>query len=566
LKSIRDAEDFEIIDQWGPTPDSRPWTISGREGAVTSHATQITVRRKPNILVGNTEPLGSWGTSEEDGEWIVIKPGDVIDGQVIGGGDPICYDLGTHTAMDPTFHLSSILSNVYKVDVGYKGKLSIKGVSHGENVEAFLGNLIKLDPGQTLKVSATAGGEAKGQAAAVAEGDVLTVTSANGENQTVYTISLTPLDDNNTLTPSTAWGGTDLVITREGDKGLISNFPFGRIIGWVLADVVAPATASLSIINADGELLPLSVWNNDTVKVDAVASENVYFKVTAENGDVAMYRLQPLTSASAAYVLSDIYLVAQGGAQASAGTIRAVIPGTAVSAFYANLKPVSGATMQVHDKYGMARTSGNLKYDDFLYVTSEDGSVTKIYQIDLILEPEGLNFAPRQLCPDPSNLVLVNVSQDGAEATLQWDYDFGLEFGFVVMRNGMVVDTVYTNSIKDSGLVKSQTYQYSVYAFNEFGKSGDVSLTVITHPTSATTIDVNEISVYPTVTRDRIHFLNLPPNSRVAVSDLTGRTLLVLNARNLESGLSLQNYPNGIYLVRVMEDNKFLKSVKIIKQ
>jgi hypothetical protein len=572
LKPIRDAEDFEIIDQWGKNPDTHPFMIAGRE-AIRTHADEVSLRRKPNAILPNTEEQGGWGTTAEDSDWIVVKDNDVINGVQISGGDARAADFGYHNAIEATLHLSSILSKVYKVDDGYKGDLSIRGVSNGENVGAFLGNLIKRDPGQVLVVSATAGGEAKGQAAAVAEGDVLTVTSANGENQTVYTISLTPLDDNNTLTPSTALGGTDLVITREGDEGLISNFPFGRSLRVVFEDVVAPATASLSIINADGELLPLSVWNNDTVKVDAVASENVYFKVTAENGDVAMYRLQPSTSASDAYVLSDIYLVDQGpefkaagGAQASEGTIGAVLPGTDVSAFYANLKPVAGATMQVHDKNGMARTSGNLKFDDFLYVTSEDGSVTKVYQIEFILEPEGLNLAPRQLAPDPSNLVLVNVSEDGAEATLQWDYDFGMESGFVVMRDGVVADTVYTNSITDSGLVKSQTYQYSVYAFNEFGNSGDVSLTVVTNPTSAAVIDANEISVYPTVTRDRIHFLNLPSNSRVAVSDLTGRTLLVRNARNLESGLSLQNYTNGIYLIRIMEDNKFLKSVKIIKQ
>ena len=552
LKPVRDLADFEVVDLFGRCPN--PSIIAGRtvNGGLPNR-----LIRKPHVYLPNTEQRGGFGTNAEDSDWIFDIAGDTKEG-VILDRVTMALDLGYHIADEATFFRSVVFSNVYKVDDGFEGSLSISGVSGSENVEAFFNNLIKVDTGQTLAVSATAGGPAKAPADAVAENDLLTVTSADSLNQTVYTISLAPLDANNTLTLA---GGSSLVLTRDGNTGSVSGFPFGTTISSVFEQVVNPVLASLSIVDAMGQLLPLSVMNTDTVKVSSVADNNVFFRVTAENGTSALYSLQPASSASDAYVLSDLYTVNQ-----EASTIDVVPVGTAVSAFLANLKPVPGASLQVRTKTGGARNLGDLNFDDFLYVTSQDQTVTKIYFIQFIGEAEGLQTEFRTLAPAPTNLILNNVSAEGTAATIAWNHDSEMEFGFVITRNGVPVDTVVANTFTDQGLSKGATYQYSVYAYNEFGNSDAVALTVEMWPTATEQKVVDEISIYPNVTSDMIYFKNVPEESRVMLMDLTGRSILVKNASELKGGLSLQPYANGYYLIRVMKGQEYIKSVKVLKK
>jgi hypothetical protein len=47
---------------------------------------------------------------------------------------------------------------------------------------------------------------------------------------------------------------------------------------------------------------------------------------------------------------------------------------------------------------------------------------------------------------------------------------------------------------------------------------------------------------------------------------MVGRILLVKNASELSSGLSLQPYVKGLYMIRVIHGQEFVKMVKIIKE
>ena len=557
LKPIRDVADFEIIDLWGKNPSvAADFKVAGRPVIASNRSVFI---RKPHIYLPSAENLYGRGTNAEDSDWIYIISGDTYNG-VVYNGELCAIDLGYHTANDATFFRSVVYSDVYKVDDGFEGNLSISGVSNSENVETFLNNLIKADVGQTLVISATEGGPAKAPADAVAANDLLTVTSQDGLNQTVYSISLAPLDGNNNLTLA---GGSSLVLARDGNTGSISGFPFGTTLSSVFEQVVKPELASLIIVDAMGQLLPLSVMNTDVVKVSALADKQAYIKVIAENGTSALYNLQPASSASDAYVLSDLYSVNQ-----EASTVDVVPVGTAVSAFLANLKPVPGATMQIRTKTGGARNLGDLNLDDFLYVTSQDQSVTKIYFIQFIGEAEGLQTEFRTLAPAPSNLILTGVAADGmvASATISWNHDSEMEFGFVITRNGAPVDTVAAATFTDQGLSKGATYQYSVYAYNEFGNSEAVALEVLAWPTAVEQKVANGISIYPNVTTDMVYFSNVPDNSRIVLIDLAGRNILVKNASELKGGLSLQPYANGYYLIKVMKGHEYVESVKILKK
>jgi hypothetical protein len=62
-----------------------------------------------------------------------------------------------------------------------------------------------------------------------------------------------------------------------------------------------------------------------------------------------------------------------------------------------------------------------------------------------------------------------------------------------------------------------------------------------------------------------VYFNNLPEDCRAELVDLTGRTLQIAKTPELKSGISLQLYRSGIYLIRVMLGQENIHSVKIIR-
>jgi lysophospholipase L1-like esterase len=75
-----------------------------------------------------------------------------------------------------------------------------------------------------------------------------------------------------------------------------------------------------------------------------------------------------------------------------------------------------------------------------------------------------------------------------------------------------------------------------------------------------------ESAIYPNPTKDMIYINNLSDDSRVLLVDMMGRTLLGKNASELKDGLSLQPYPNGLYMIRVMQGQETVKIEKVIKK
>lgn len=76
----------------------------------------------------------------------------------------------------------------------------------------------------------------------------------------------------------------------------------------------------------------------------------------------------------------------------------------------------------------------------------------------------------------------------------------------------------------------------------------------------------SNISVYPTVTTDMIYFRDLPENSRIELLDMLGRSVFVRNSSEIRGGLSLQAYDKGLFLIRVMQGQEHLQSMKVFKQ
>jgi hypothetical protein len=114
----------------------------------------------------------------------------------------------------------------------------------------------------------------------------------------------------------------------------------------------------------------------------------------------------------------------------------------------------------------------------------------------------------------PTDLT-ASVSAETNSVSLDWDYGSGLELGFVIVRNHVSIDTVLTKTFTDLNIEAGTTYNYSVYAYNEFGNSGSAMVTVFVGSTMANPIIIDEISIYPNPATDMVCFRNVPDNSRV---------------------------------------------------
>jgi hypothetical protein len=83
--------------------------------------------------------------------------------------------------------------------------------------------------------------------------------------------------------------------------------------------------------------------------------------------------------------------------------------------------------------------------------------------------------------------------------------------------------------------------------------------------TSVEQNSIKESCIYPTSTSDRIYFNNLPIDCSIVLVDMSGKNLLVRKASDVNNGLSLQLFQSGIYLVKILQGNRIVQSVKVLK-
>ncbi|MCX6326934.1 MAG: T9SS type A sorting domain-containing protein [Bacteroidia bacterium] len=546
-KEINDPVDFKLIDIFGNAGSAAGYTVAGRFFAKN---TQVEIERKTHIYKGVTTLGEGIGTDADNSQWTLSI-----------STDPVFIrssKIGFHSMNPVTAYLSTVSSLIYKVDKGYQGNLNIKGIINNATVDQFYTNLIKADTGQVLKVVSSSGVE-KGLSDIVSANDTLACTSADLKNVTRYILSTQALNSDATLVAVT---GSGLLISNTGNTGTISGFNFGKSVKFILDNVTKPSTANLNIIDGNNNLVPVLKVNTDTIKVESIAGDNIYFEVTAEDGvTVITYQLKPASSASDAYVLSDVYQVLQ-----DSSAVTGIPTGTAVPAFLRNLIVVDGASVKVVDKDGNDRSTAVIAFDDFLEVTSGDGSVIKVYFLQFINEPVNIVQKIRGKVDAPTGLSLAYVSATGTELAIQWTDNSEFEYGFVVSRGGVVIDTVTATNFTDNGLVIGTNYSYSVYAFNELGNSSAAQLNVTSSPTSVKS-NLNEgLSIYPTVTSDFIYFRGLSNADKVIVIDIMGKVIIKKNSVELGDKLNLQSYPNGLYLISVIRNNSGVKTFRVIKE
>lgn len=285
--------------------------------------------------------------------------------------------LGYHDMDAITFHMSTVTSNAYKVDLGYEGDLSIKGEMTNVTVADFLSNLNKPDTLQTLTVKR--GDVVQADDAIVATGDIVVVLSADSINTTEYTIEASALSN-------------DVSLTSVGDLGIVvgnltlSGFSYDKVIADVLAGVECNDLSVINVVDADDNLVPLITRSADTSLIEPLVATNVfngvYFEVVAEDGTTAKYALTADATASEAYLTSNVFTVSQEDPK----NISGVSGGYAVSTFLSYLNASGNATLEIKNKVGAPRIDGMLQIDDYVAVTSEDGSKVVNYAINFFGE------------------------------------------------------------------------------------------------------------------------------------------------------------------------------------
>lgn len=546
LKPANNRKDFQIIDQFGGK-DGNNWVIGG----FNAGSQEVGFTRKSKIYKGNPLPNGSFGTNNDDSEWTHQRPSDFSSFNL---GWPwtdvaISTGIGSLSLDEITVYRSTVSSKVYKVSPGYSTKETIRGLTTGTTVSGFYANIIKANPLQTLTVKSAATGATLADAAVINKGDILNVLSADSVNTSKYVLDVTAtgLSNNATLT------STQYTINVTGTTGTIAGFPQRTKLSSVLAGVVVPAGASLTITDENDAYMSLNKLNYDTAYVNVVATDKIYFEVIAENGtNKVLYQLKPTASPSDAYVTSDVYSVNQ-----FASLIQFVVGGTSVYALLNNITPAPDATVAVYDKDGFLRTEGTVYKDDKLVVTAKDGKTTKAYYFSM------LNFYANQyfayVISDDYTIDqvkrVINVASTGidiSEFYAKLYPSFGAKLS-VIDKNGVASKLTKLASYDQLLVTAADNVTTATYKIQFATKAVD--------PSAAT------IKMYPNPTTDgRVIIQGLSAGNRVRVFNVAGITLRDVTVDSSTEYVSLAAQPAGIYVFVISSGDQFINIQKIVKK
>jgi hypothetical protein len=546
LKPATDPADFELVDVFG-MGDGTDFIPIGTEpmGQVTAYT------RKPEVYKGQTAfgYEGSFGMTPEESEWTYEDENTL---QIKGYGWPEWRTLvpegtGSHFMDEVTIYRSTVGSLFYKVSSGYTEEEEIRGVVTATTVEGLLENLILADTGQRLKVIAVADGAELDPAAAVMNGDTLVVTSADSTNVSKYILEVTDegLSDDAVLTSST------YTIVSEGEAS-VSGFDYGEMLKTVAEGVVVPAGATMTIVDANDAYVPFKRLNFDTMYVDVMVSDQIFFDVVAEDGQTSIkYQLQPTSDPSDAFVTSDVYEVDQ------ATLLISLVPqGINVNAFMAKLVPAPGATLQLYDKLGLERNDGLVSMDDRLVVTSADGTVSVSYYLSVLDE------LPNYLAYVVSDIYLVD--QDALTITGVVGSESVADFSAnVTPAAGASMEVQNTSgAAKGDSDMMEEDDMLQVTAGNGVNV---VTYVISLDYTGIEDLDNAGVNIYPNPSNGLVNIAGAEVGSRIRVYNAGGVNVSDIVVYSGVETISLEDQPAGMFFITISNADEVVGHYKVIK-
>ena len=544
LKPATDPNDFTLIEVFGMGDGSDFAPLGTPSGQVSSYT------RKPYVYAGNPEFQGSFGATPEESEWTLTNENTL---QTKGYGWPQWRTLvpegtGSHFMNEVTIYKSTVSSLFYKVSSGYTMEEEIRGVVENTTVQGLIEKLILADTGQRLKVIAVADGAELGMDDVVLNGDALEVTSADSTNISKYILEVSAegLSDDAVLTSSI------YTIDVTGETGTVMGFDYGTALRDVVSGVDVPAGAEMTVVDAMDAYVPLQRLNFDTVYVDVLVSDQIFFDVVAENGQTRIkYQLKPNADPGDAFVISDVYMVDQMKL-----LISLVPQGINVEAFLAKLTPAPGASWQLYDKLGFERNEGELYMDDRLVVTSSDGSSVVTYYLSVLNEvPNYLAYVVSEVyLVDEENLSISRVPGDHTVADFK---------GNVTPAEGATLEVQNSGgSTKADSDAMAEGDMLVVVA----GNGVNEAVYTIALSTGVIERDGNAVSIYPNPSKGVLNIAGAEIGSRVRVYNSVGMNVRDVVVYSGVETISLEDQSAGMFLITISLDDKITGQYKLIKQ
>ncbi|MCF6357853.1 MAG: T9SS type A sorting domain-containing protein, partial [Draconibacterium sp.] len=556
-KPANDPNDFELIESFGMI-DGTSWVLGGvPSGMITSHV------RKPEIYTANPAMQASFGTSEDDTEWLITNAATF---NALGYGWPynilaVGYDIGKHFFNTPTHFMSTVGSVVYKVSEGYSMNEDIRGPVTGVTANEFLANIIKADEKQTLTLKATADGSELTGGDVLSINDTLVVMSADSTNTSKYIIEVTDnglssdaLLTSNKYTIEVQSDPKSANEEAEAGAGTVTGFEYGTSLKTIIANITAPAGANYDIVDGNGAYVPLQMMNFDTTYVNVTVNSNTYIEVTAENGVTKiLYQLIPDVSDKDAFITSNVYDVVQKDV-----LIHYVPRGTDVRSFLSNLVVSAGASMVLVDKFGLERVEGYVADDDKVIVTSPNGEVTKVYFISMLAEkyvPETTYLA--YITSKVYQIGQVDYVVDGVD---RGESISGFYSNITPSMGAAAVLVDKDGNEKTSGDVESSD---KVQVTSADGKV--VVMYTIAPLTSTDIVETHNIQLYPNPTNGNLNISGLEQGNRVQVFNTNGSAIRDIIVGSSIEVVSLHKEPAGMYMIVISDNSKLLGRYKAIK-
>ena len=441
---------------------------------------------------------------------------------------------------------STITSKFYKVSEGTSLKETIKGVTTGTTAAGFYANITKASELQTLKVSSSVSGAEKAGTDWISNGDTLLVISADGIHTTKYILDMISQGLSSVLTSA------NYTISIKGTTGTITGFPKYTLLKKVLAGVVIPTVATLTIVDQNDAYMTLVKLNFDTAYVNVIATSAVYFEVIPENGFTKiLYQLLPTSNPNDAYVTSDVYSIDQ-----SSSLLYYLRQGTSVSSLLRNVTPAPGATMEVYDKGGFVRPSGIIYRDDRLFVTSKNGSTIKVYYFKM--PSIGIPYLAFVVSDDYPIDQISRIISGIPEGTSIAEFKSKL-----YPAVGCTLKVIDVNR-KESTFANLRAGDQLVVTSADGTQTATFMISI---KTGVNSIDVaSTIRMIPNPTTDRIVVQGLEKGNRLWVVNASGIVIHDLIADSSTETISLDAQPGGIYIFVVSSGTHPIKIQKMVKQ
>ncbi len=544
-----DPEDYELVDCYGWLSGA-PWNIGVGQDTVDVSGMTKWLWRKPSVYQGVTELEADLSLNADSCGWMATST--AIEGYGMAQFPRALDDFGNHSADPVTAHLSKVTSLVYKVSTGYQGLQSIQGDMTTTTLTEFMGKVDKSHEDQVLEVHSATDGAVRAAEDNVAGGDTLHVTSANGENQTAYLLVNNPLDGDAVLEPV---DGTTITVEIDGSTGTIGGLKYGQTISSVLDSLIVPDLATLNVVDADGHILPLQVLNYDTVYVKTLVSDQVYFKVVAEDKTTILYQMAPPSLSSDAYVVSNLFEVDQDNSW-----ISNIPEGVTPASFIKEIIPVKGAEVKVLDKLGNERTMGVMFIDDRLFVVSEDGTNSKTYFLNFLNETSfetnqapsvTLAFTDTTINTGTVLAVSVLVEDDGnpvpPELSFHWEVEASEgDAGSVTIGDASQMATEVTFAERGTFILK---------AIADDGDKTTMELinVIVQWPVGIEEATGPSMLMYPNPANGEVHMRlsNLGNRVEISIIDILGQVVYQQQHFNTEVTLDISEIKAGVYFVRL---------------